>query len=320
MEASENAGSPPLVSVILPTRDRLELLRRAVESVRAQSERCFELIVVDDASTDGTADYLSQLAAEDARIRIVRNAASSGGGGARNEGIRLGRAAWVAFIDDDDEWLPEKLARQLGTLHSQPTAVACSCSFVVRYRSGVSKVFTARANATVQELLVYNWLGGASVCLCSSATLREIGGFDAKLRAAQDLDLWVRLRQRGDIAVCAEPLVLHRVHAGPRITTDARSQYMGARRFYLKHRHLMSAGTRQHRIAHSCYVMSMEARRRLPRRVRFLLTALRNAPPRFSLAYLKRSLPRLMRDALFGRRAPGRVGNALGQLAGPDER
>lgn len=301
MSEAHQGASRPLVSVVLPTRDRLELLRRAVASVRVQTEQRLELIVVDDVSSDATADFLVRLGAEDPRVRVVRNSLRAGGGGARNAGISLGRGEWTAFIDDDDEWLPEKLERQLRALAGHPSAVACSCGFVVRSGAGGARVILARTNVTVQQLLMHNWLGGASVCLCSSAVLRDIGGFDPKLRAAQDLDLWVRLRQRGEVVVCAEALALHRAHRGPRITTDARSQYLGARRFHLKYRRLMNPATRRHRIAHSCYVMSTEATRRLPHRLRLLAIAVRNAAPRFSVAYARRSLPLLVRD-VFARR------------------
>jgi GT2 family glycosyltransferase len=283
--------------VILPTRDRLELLRHAVASVCAQSEPNFELIVVDDASGDGTPGYLTGLAAQDSRVRVLRHAAPAGGAGARNAGIGVSRGHWLAFLDDDDEWMPHKLERQLRTLSCDANAVACSCDFLVRSESGATRVIAARTSVTVQDLLGHNWLGGASACLCVSEVLKAIGGFDTRLRAAQDLDLWVRLRQRGGIAVCAEPLVLHRAHAGPRITTDARSQYQGGRRFYLKHRHIMSAATRRHRLAHSCYVMSTERTRRLQRRLRFLEVALRNSSPRYALAYVRRGVPLLLREA-----------------------
>jgi GT2 family glycosyltransferase len=298
-------ATSPLVSVILPTRDRLELLRRAVGSVRAQSEPRLELIVIDDVSGDGTGAWLERLRSEDSRVRVLRNTVASGGGGARNQGIRLSRGAWVAFIDDDDEWLPRKLERQLQTLQLNAAAVACSCSYIVRSASRTSKVIATRANTTVPELLIYNWLGGASVCLCSSAALRNIGGFDPKLKAAQDLDLWVRLRQQGDVAVCPEPLVVHHAHAGPRITTNAQSQYMGVRRFYLKHRALMSPVARRHRVSYSCYVMSTQDTRRLSRRLRFLAMAMRHAAPGYGLGFAKQSAPLLVRDAfyrLIGRR------------------
>lgn len=287
------------MSVVLPTRNRLELLRRAVTSVRAQSEPRFELIIVDDASSDGTHAYLERLSVEDVRIRVVHNMRPIGGGGARNEGFRLSRGSWIAFLDDDDEWLPRKLERQLQTLAAHPSAVACSCSYVIRSALRGSRVVAARTNVTVQQLLIDNCLGGASVCLCSSEVLRSIGAFDAKLSSAQDLDLWLRLRQQGGVAICPEPLAVHHAHAGPRITTDPQSKYLGARRFYFKHRSLMSAAIRSHWVSYSCYVMSTQATRQLHRRWRFLAMALLNSSPRYALAFAKRSAPRLVRDAFF---------------------
>src|SRR3954471_3920817 len=106
----------PRVSVVVPTHNRADVVGRAVASVLAQTERDLEVIVVDDASTDGTAQRLAELAKGDDRIRIIANAVALGGGGARNAGIAASRGQWVAFLDDDDEWLPAKLAIQLETL------------------------------------------------------------------------------------------------------------------------------------------------------------------------------------------------------------
>src|SRR5665213_1350208 len=149
----------PLVSVIVPTRDRVQILRAAVASVLRQSATNFELIVVDDASTDGTSSYLAELATMDKRVRVVRNAAPKGGAGARNEGISHARGEWIAFLDDDDEWLPNKIRRQLETLAANVAAVACSCSYVRRFSSGRSKVVAVPTKVTLQQMLVENLLG-----------------------------------------------------------------------------------------------------------------------------------------------------------------
>jgi hypothetical protein len=94
---------------------------------------------------------------------------------------------------------------------------------------------------------------------------------------------------------------------------------MGTRRFYLKHRDLMSAGTRRHRMSYNCYVMSTQVTRRLRRRLRFLTMALLNSSPRYSLGYLKRSVPLLVRDAVL-RLAPRRKVPAVGRQPRPDEK
>lgn len=295
----EQRPTRPLVSVVIPTRDRVDHLRRAADSVLKQSQDDLELIIVDDASEDGTAAYLAELASRDSRVRTVRNAVARGGAGARNDGISRSRGQWIAFLDDDDEWLPEKLQRQLHMLQNTPSAVACSCDFVMRFSSGRSKVVQVTPNATLQQLLFENQLGSASLCICSSRVLKEIGGFDARLRSAQDQDLWARVRQRGDVAVCGEALVLYRAHGGRRITNNMQSQYLGARRFYFKHRDMMDTPCRRRRMARNCFLMSRQVTRDIRHRLRYLMLSMRNSPPMDALVYATSSVPRLVRDALL---------------------
>jgi glycosyltransferase involved in cell wall biosynthesis len=289
----------PLVSVILPTRNRVDFLRGAVASVLRQSERDLELIVVDDASSDETQAYLAALLAEDARVRIVRNAVPKGGAGARNEGVMLSRGKWIAFLDDDDEWMPNKLRKQLETLNANSSAVACSCAYFRRFPSGRSVAVAVPSNASLEDMLIENRLGGASLCVCSSTVLKSIGGFDQRLRSAQDHDLWMRLIQAGAVVVCDELLVIYRAHAGPRVTNDQQSQYAGARRFYFKYRHLMNETARRRRISHNCFLMSRQMARGSGHRVRYLLLSMLNARPWASLRYARSSIPRLAKDALL---------------------
>ncbi len=104
----------PNVSVIIPTRDRIEQVRRAVASVRGQRHVDLEVVVIDDGSMPDVAVALEGLADDD--LRVVRNARSRGPAGARNVGIDAARARWVAFLDDDDYWAPDKLRCQLDAL------------------------------------------------------------------------------------------------------------------------------------------------------------------------------------------------------------
>ena len=98
-------------------------MSRAVTSVLAQSEEDFELIVIDDASEDGTGEYLAAVARQDCRVRVLRNARPQGGAGARNKGIAVSSGKWIAFLDDDDEWMSTKLQHQVRKLDSEPDAV-----------------------------------------------------------------------------------------------------------------------------------------------------------------------------------------------------
>jgi glycosyltransferase involved in cell wall biosynthesis len=296
--------STPVVSVVIPTRNRVDLLRGAVKSVMQQSEDNFELIVVDDASSDGTPQYLAALAAADARVRVVRNAVPLGGPQARNSGISSARGRWVAFLDDDDEWLPAKLSRQLQMLAADSSAVACSCHYIHRPDFGRSRVIGVPSVFALQQLLFDNPLGSASLCIGATPVLREIGGFDSRLHSGQDQDLWVRLFARGKVLVCAEPLVRYRSHAGPRISNDFGSQYAGARRFYFKHRAAMDESVRRRRVAYSCFLMSRQTTRTIRRRAWCLATAVRNATAQDALRYLRSSVPRLVLDAVRGSSAP----------------
>jgi glycosyltransferase involved in cell wall biosynthesis len=293
----ESRAERPLLSVVLPTHNRVDLLAGAVESVLAQTEQRFELIVVDDASRDATPEYLAALTSRDRRTRSIRLETSRGGGGSRNAGLGLSRGDWVAFLDDDDRWLPTKLEKQLAALRAHPAAIAASCGYERVFPSRKRQVVAVPLAVRLQDLFEFNVLGSASLCMSSAQALRSIGGFDTSLVAGQDLDLWVRLRQLGEIAVCSEPLVLYHVHDGPRITNNMLSQYAGSRRFYFKHRHLMDRAVRRHRLAHASFLMSRQDQRGLYRRVRFLVIAMRNAKLGDAIAYARSSLPRLLRDA-----------------------
>lgn len=286
----------PLVSVVLPTHNRADFLARAIRSVVGQTENNLEIIVVDDASNDGTSELLQQLARNDPRIKILRNSKSLGGGGARNVGIAASTGEWVAFIDDDDEWVPTKVECQLQMLRANTVAVACSCNFEQQFPSGATKTVKLPKNVTLNELLQGSVMGGASMCLCSRDVLRQIGGFDTSFKSAQDWDLWTRLRQKGCIVVCGEVLVRYQAHDGPRISNDMQSQYQGARRFYFKHRSKMDKTIRRFRVAYTCFIMSRQINRSISARFKYLIVSLRHSTYLSGVSYAISSLPRLLAD------------------------
>src|SRR5258705_13939604 len=102
------------VSVVIPTHNRSEFLRSAIASVLGQTYQDFELIVVDDASTDSTAEVVVSF--NDSRIKFIRHQTNQGGSAARNTGIRASKCDYIAFLDDDDEWSPRKLSKQVEVL------------------------------------------------------------------------------------------------------------------------------------------------------------------------------------------------------------
>jgi glycosyltransferase involved in cell wall biosynthesis len=245
-----SAPEQDVVSVVIPTHNRRDRLLKAIASVKRQTWPHVEIVVVDDGSNDGTFARLKDMAACDSALRVIRNETSQGGAGARNQGIAAASGRWIAFLDDDDLWLPAKLEKQLVLLKANESASAASCSFFVRAPLRRRRVVRVNPDVSEQEMLRGNCFGGASVCFTSAGMLKGIGGFDATLRSGQDWDLWLRLSRAGPIVACQEPLALYEAHLGRRIVNDIRSHYSGRRRTYFRYRYRMSVETRKgHRAA-----------------------------------------------------------------------
>lgn len=239
-----------LVSVVIPSRNRCASLTRAIESVTQQTWPNIEIIVVDDASVDNTPQFLEKLVGTSSiPIKFVRNEVAQGGAGARNKGIDLAEGQYIAFLDDDDVWMPEKLNLQIGMMKENPSASSVSCSFLVQHSSSKQTVKYISPPKDVQHILNANHLGGASMCLTTRQMLLRIGGFDASLRSGQDWDLWIKLYDCGQILVCNEPLVQYFYHQGETITGNLDSKYSGHRRLYMRYRHRMTAKTRKHHLS-----------------------------------------------------------------------
>ena len=191
-------ASPPAISVVLTTYNRAALLPRAIASVLAQADADFELIVVDDASTDGTADYLATLT--DPRVRTITAATNLGPSGARNRGLEAARAPVVAFLDSDDRYRPGRLAAPLAAL-ADP-AIVCVLSSALRFDRGTPR--EARIPDLTLRPAAFEW---ALICdlipvEASSMTVRRdaalaVGGFCPTLRLAEDREFLIRLAQRG---------------------------------------------------------------------------------------------------------------------------
>ena len=191
----------PQISVVIPSRNRAHVLPRAVESVLAQSERDFELVIVDDASSDGTDRYLGSLA--DPRVRVVANALRLGAGGGRNRGLAEARADIVAFLDSDDAYRPNYLATALAVFAREPDAVATLASSIHRMRSKTHETHLPdiALSAAVSEwaLLCQLFPVTASAIAVRRADALAIGGFNDSLRQWEDREFLIRLAPRGSI-------------------------------------------------------------------------------------------------------------------------
>jgi glycosyltransferase involved in cell wall biosynthesis len=198
----------PRVSVVIPTHNRKSLLVRTLASVLAQERVEVAAIVVDEGSTDGTANALSSLA--DSRISVVHHPVPEGVAAARNAGLERVDTDWVAFVDDDDLWAPDKLAAQLDALAANPECEwSCTGAIVVDESLSIIGVEDVpAADGLVERLLTYNAIpGGGSSVIARRTVLRGLGGFDPELHVVADWDLWIRLALHSPLAPVDRPLV-----------------------------------------------------------------------------------------------------------------
>ena len=200
------------VSVVVPTRNRSALLAMTLRSVLRQQDVDLEVIVVDEASTDDTPNVLAALG--DRRIRVIRHDVPRGVAAARNHGGMEAAGEWVTFLDDDDLWAPDKIARQLHAADAagRDWAYTGAVNFIDgRVTSGKPPLPPEEA---VVALLRYDSIpGGGSNVIVRRATWLLAGPFDGRLRNTEDWEMWIRLSKLGLPACVCSPLVARRLHA-----------------------------------------------------------------------------------------------------------
>ena len=191
----------PAVSVIVPTHNRASLLRRAIDSVRRQTVGDFEIIVVDDASSDDTAGVVRGYG--DPRIRYIKLPGNGGVASTRNAGIAAAAGDFIALLDDDDEWLPEKLQRQVDLFDRGGPAVGAVYSGYREIDQATSDVIAERLPAfrgqIFENLLVAGRFTPTSTIMVRTECFRRLGGFDPAFRYGEDYDMWLRVAREYEI-------------------------------------------------------------------------------------------------------------------------
>jgi glycosyltransferase involved in cell wall biosynthesis len=206
-----------MVSVILPTFGRLQYLRPTVASVYRQTFQDWELVIADDGSDTETRGYLTTLEA-DSRVKLLWLPHTGIPAIVRNAALREARGEYVAFLDSDDLWAPDKLAQQVAALRSRPMCAWCYTA--VSHIDGSGQLLTEPlfgpwrpCDGAIFERLV---TGPVVIRTPSVLAVRELvaraGGFDETIRSGEDYDLWLRLALMSDVALLDEPLVQVRRH------------------------------------------------------------------------------------------------------------
>jgi glycosyltransferase involved in cell wall biosynthesis len=209
----------------MPTHNRAELMQTTLRSVLRQRDVDLHVVIVDDGSSDGTAEVLATI--EDERVRWRRHERPRGVATARNSGLALVETPWVAFTDDDDLWAPYKLASQLEALRVAPDARwSCVGSVVVddTLRIHRHEEPPSAGDLTAGVLANNNIPAGGSGVVASTDLVRKVGGFDPQFSNLADWDLWIRLALAAPAAVVPHPVVAYRVHASGMAHGVARSE------------------------------------------------------------------------------------------------
>ncbi|MBA7548094.1 Undecaprenyl-phosphate 4-deoxy-4-formamido-L-arabinose transferase [subsurface metagenome] len=229
----------PTVSVIIPTYNRAHLIGRAINSVLNQTYQDFEIIVIDDGSTDKTKEVVKNFQKQDKRIRYIWYEKNKGGSAARNIGIRDAKCEYIAFLDSDDEWMPKKIEKQVNFF------VKCSKSvgviYCLYYSQEDSFEYIEKVNSSnmrhgnVYNSLLNGWCpSSTSFFILKTQVFKKSGLFDESLSSFQDYDLWIRIAQYYEFEFVEEYLAIKHNHGGSQIAKDLKPRLKGLYLFLKK--------------------------------------------------------------------------------------
>ena len=207
----------PTVSIVLPTFNRLKHLRPAVDSVFAQTFTDWELVIADDGSEGETAAYLETLA-QRPEVKVLRLPHTGNLGALRNAAWQAAGGEYIAFLDSDDVWLPEKLASQVGSLRRNPARGWSHTAFAVIDESGAlltgaqARWWPADEGWILKGLITMATVIAIPSVVVKRQLLEQVGGFDVRLRVCEDYDLWLRVAGLSEIDGVREILLHKRTH------------------------------------------------------------------------------------------------------------
>lgn len=239
MEIGDSPAPLASVAVVIPTRNRSALVLRALASVQAQTFRGWVAYVVDDASTDDTADRVAEVGSADPRIRLIRMNHHGGAQAARNRGIAAAATEWVAFLDADDEWLPDSLEVRLAAALTDSRDVVHSECYARRAGKFAAFNVPPMAGDIYRQLLQDPGPTFPGMLVRRSA-ISLIGGLDEDLVAYQEWDTAIRLARESDFSFVASPTFIYNLTSEASISRNRWKAARGYEQVVRKHRVQMS--------------------------------------------------------------------------------
>ncbi|HEX8597882.1 MAG TPA: glycosyltransferase family 2 protein [Chloroflexia bacterium] len=226
----------PTVSAVITTYNYARFLPPAIESVLAQTLPADEIIVVDDGSTDDTAQVVARYADRGVRYVYKEN---GGGSSARNAGILASNCDFIAFLDGDDRWLPHKLERQVEQMVRYANVGLVSGGEWQVDARGEHPYLVARqaieAAGVYKQMLVENFIGNTSLALVRRSVFDKVGMFDEKVPLGHDWDMWLRIAREYPISVIGEPLIYYTRHSGSLSAGKIEQRYRSNREFHRRY-------------------------------------------------------------------------------------
>ena len=226
-----------MVTVVITTcRREPHIVNRAIQSVIKQTYTKWQLIIVDDSPS--SYEYRSkvkdivQAIPRNYDILFIQNKNNYGACYSRNLALEKAKGKYVAFLDDDDEWLENKLEVQVNVLENSDSSVALVYGPYYKYDDDTQKSFVVEAHISSGSLYDNlmkkgNFIGGMSMPLIKTSCIKSVGGFDNKMQSAQDMDLWLRISQKYNIICIENPLVIYHIHANEQISKNPLKKIMG---------------------------------------------------------------------------------------------
>jgi glycosyltransferase involved in cell wall biosynthesis len=225
-----------LVSVVIPTRNRSQCIESAILSALAQTYTNLEVIVVDDGSTDDTVQVVAESARNHARVRLIRHSQRKGAQAARNTGIHAAQGQWIAFLDSDDQWLPDSLAVRLQIARLKGVHVVHSDCYVLKPGSAQLQRFGhPRFQGNVYRELLRRCGTLFPSFLLSKEALIRIGYLDETIVSYQEWDTAIRLAKYYEFAFVQEPTFIYDCSSADTISKDLLRTAQGYEQVLLKH-------------------------------------------------------------------------------------
>ena len=207
----------PKVSVVIPTYNRANFLPRTIKSVLNQTFQDFELIIVDDCSTDNTQEVVKEFQKKDDRIRYIRLDKNSGAPAhPKNIGIQNAKGEFIAFLDSDDEWLPDKIEKQLELFkkNSRLGFVSCNAFIVDEGQNKKVEYKIPKSNNYFLSLLETDIICSCSSVMVKKNVLDDVSYFDENFKVSDDWDMWLRISEKYDFDFVPKPLFEYYIHGG----------------------------------------------------------------------------------------------------------